>query len=166
LIGVWGLCVFCEVVLAIVAIEANVPDRGCQPLARPDGLRTQGLVVVRKSDRAARRSDRRSPVGPPYVALRGAADNRGSGGTSRIDTRLLSSFSATETTRAARRALPPKERYLLELTLIVGNGPAYTGMRLETVRVSSGLGLPLRSPPPVCYASRTSQARRQRASPF
>lgn len=64
LMGVSGLWVFREVVLAIVAIEANVPDRGCQPRARPDGLRTQGLVVVAKSDRAARRSDRRSPVGP------------------------------------------------------------------------------------------------------
>lgn len=30
--------------------------------------------------------------------------------------------------------------------------------------VSSGLGLPLRSPPPVCYTSATSQARPQRAS--
>ena len=57
------------------------------------------------------------------------------------------SRTTTETTRAARRALRPRSDTFLELTLIVGNGPAYTGMRLETVIVSSVLGRLLRSPP-------------------
>jgi hypothetical protein len=61
-------------------------------------------------------------VPSPYVALRGAADNRGSGGTSRTDTRLLlCSRTTTETTAAARRVTRQGSDTSLELTLIVGS---------------------------------------------
>lgn len=137
--------------------------------ARPDGLGTQGLVVVRKSDRAARRSDRRSQVGPQPVCC--TSSSSGSPRKRRNQShRYTVAFVilARQWKRQEQHAEPfrPRSDTFLELTLVVANGPAYTGMRLETVTVSSGLGLPLRSAPPVCYASATSQARRQRASPF
>jgi hypothetical protein len=83
---------------------------------------------------AGRIGDR--PLVPsPYVALRGAADNRGSGGTSRTDARVAFAFSHDHGNCSSSAPSHSRQRSdtFVELTLIVDSSPAYTRMRLQAV---------------------------------